>query len=215
MNRSDLFDTPPQPAANCLPYDGIVNDYGIVFEPAEADAHLAALLAEIPWRHDEAVICGRRIATARRVAWYGDSAFAYTYSGITRTALSWTERLLAVRQAIEKHVAGLSPAVFNSCLLNLYSDGLAGMGWHSDDEEELGANPVIASVSLGAARKFSFKHKQTREKREMLLQHGQLIVMRGQTQQHWLHAVMKSMKVCEPRISLTFRTFVGKRKRGG
>ncbi|WP_373779548.1 alpha-ketoglutarate-dependent dioxygenase AlkB, partial [Neisseria dentiae] len=98
--------------------------------------------------------------------------------------------------------------VFNSCLLNLYSDGLEGMAWHSDDEKELGRNTVIASVSFGATRKFAFKHKRTGEKRELMLSHGQLIVMRGETQSHWLHAVMKSAKIREPRVNLTFRTIL-------
>ncbi len=204
----DLFDTPPQPEANLLPCDGIVNDYGIIFAAHQADALLDALLRDIPWRHDEAVIYGRRITTARKVAWYGDGAFSYTYSGITRTALPWSGVLPEIKRTVEARLAAVSPTVFNSCLLNLYSDGLEGMAWHSDDEKELGRNTVIASVSFGATRKFAFKHKRTGEKRELMLEHGQLVVMRGETQSHWLHAVMKSAKIHEPRINLTFRTIL-------
>ncbi|MDO4226769.1 alpha-ketoglutarate-dependent dioxygenase AlkB [Neisseria sp.] len=204
----DLFDTPQQPEANLLPYDGIVNDYGVIFATHRADALLDALLRDIPWRHDEAVVYGRRITTARKVAWYGDGAFSYTYSGITRTALPWSGVLSEIKRTVEARLAAVSPTVFNSCLLNLYSDGLEGMAWHSDDEKELGRNTVIASVSFGATRKFAFKHKRTGEKRELMLSHGQLLVMRGETQSHWLHAVMKSAKIHEPRINLTFRTIL-------
>lgn len=204
----DLFDTQPKPEANLLPYDGIVNDYGVIFAARRADALLDALLRDIPWRHDEAVVYGRRITTARKVAWYGDAAFSYTYSGISRTALPWSGVLPEIKRTVEARLAAVSPTVFNSCLLNLYSDGLEGMAWHSDDEKELGRNTVIASVSFGATRKFAFKHKRTGEKRELMLSHGQLIVMRGETQSHWLHAVMKSAKIREPRINLTFRTIL-------
>lgn len=204
----DLFAAPPQPEANLLPYDGIVNDYGVIFATHRADALLDALLRDIPWRHDEAVIYGRRITTARKVAWYGDGAFSYTYSGITRTALPWSGVLPEIKRTVEARLAAVSPTVFNSCLLNLYSDGLEGMAWHSDDEKELGRNTVIASVSFGATRKFAFKYKRTGEKRELMLSHGQLLVMRGETQSHWLHAVMKSAKIHEPRVNLTFRTIL-------
>ncbi len=208
MSNFDLFDTPPQPEANLLPYEGIVNDYGVIFATHRADILLDALLHDIPWRHDEAVVYGRRITTARKVAWYGDGAFSYTYSGITRTALPWSGVLPEIKRTVEARLAAVSPTVFNSCLLNLYSDGLEGIAWHSDDEKELGRNTVIASVSFGATRKFAFKHKRTGEKRELMLSHGQLLVMCGETQSHWLHAVMKSAKIHEPRINLTFRTIL-------
>ncbi|VEJ20312.1 alpha-ketoglutarate-dependent dioxygenase AlkB family protein [Neisseria animaloris] len=206
---TDLFSLLPQQENNLLPYDGIVNDYGIVFPAETADRYFAVLMRETPWRHDEAVLYGKHITTARQTAWYGDEPFAYTYSGITRRALPWTAALAAVKQVVESRLARYNPTLFNSCLLNLYSDGLEGMSWHSDDEPELGRQPVIASVSFGVPRKFAFKHKRTKEKREMMLQHGQLIVMRGDTQNHWLHAVMKSTRISGPRISLTFRTIVG------
>ena len=206
MNPFDLFQI-SSPADNLLPYDGIVNDFGVILKPQEADDLFEELLHNIPWQHDEAIIYGKHITTARQVAWYGDHTFGYTYSGIRRTALPWHPTLLSLKHTIEQHLQAISPTVFNSCLLNLYSDGLEGMGWHSDDEKELGNESIIASLSLGATRKFAFKHKHTAEKREFMLQHGQLIVMRGQTQQHWRHAVMKSTKITAPRINLTFRTF--------
>ncbi|WP_197272090.1 alpha-ketoglutarate-dependent dioxygenase AlkB [Neisseria sp. 83E34] len=206
MNYPELFLSPAQPERNLLPYDGIVNDYGVIFPKQEADAYYACLKNTVLWRHDEVVIYGKRITTARQTAWYGDDSIQYAYSGITRTALPWNKVLLAIKETVERHIVGISPAHFNSCLLNLYRDGSEGMAWHCDDEASLGTNPVIASLSLGATRKFSFKHKQTREKHDLMLTHGQLIVMHGVTQNHWLHAVMKSTKVHDPRINLTFRT---------
>ncbi|PAT40030.1 2OG-Fe(II) oxygenase [Vandammella animalimorsus] len=207
MNTPDLFASAPDPAANLLPFDGIVNDYGAVFAPDEADGLLRYLLDEIPWRHDEAVMYGKRIVTARQVAWYGDAAFDYRYSGATRTALPWTETLLAIKARAEERIAAISPTRFNSCLLNLYADGAQGMAWHSDDEAELGPETVIASLSFGATRTFALRHRRSGEKREMRLQHGQLIVMCGATQSHWQHALMKSARVHAPRVNLTFRTF--------
>lgn len=209
MNQCDLFQNPlHSPEHNLLPYDGIANDFGVILKFQEADELFTELLHNIPWQHDEMMICGKHVTTARRIAWYGDSSFSYTYSGIARTARPWLPALLAVKRTVEQHLADISPTVFNSCLLNLYSDGLEGMSWHSDDEKELGSRTTIASLSLGAVRKFAFKHKQTKEKREIMLHHGQLIVMRGETQQHWQHAVMKSTKITEPRINLTFRTYI-------
>ena len=149
----------------------------------------------IAWRHDEAVIYGKHITTARQVAWYGEQNFAYTYSGATRTAQPWDSVLADIKQQVEQQLAAVSPTRFNSCLLNRYADGSQGMAWHSDDEACLGKDTVIASVSFGA-------------KREFMLQHGQLIVMRGSTQSHWRHAVMKSSKIHTPRINLTFRTML-------
>lgn len=206
MSQFDLFHS-VSPEHNLLPYNGIVNDFGPILKSQEADDLFEELLHNIPWQHDGSIIYGKHITTARQVAWYGDHAFDYTYSRIRRTALPWHPILLSLKHTIEQHLQSISPTVFNSCLLNLYSDGLEGMGWHSDDEKELGNEPIIASLSLGATRKFAFKHKHTAQKCELMLQHGQLIVMRGQTQQHWRHAVMKSTNITEPRINLTFRTF--------
>ena len=162
------------------------------------------LLQEIPWKNDEAVIFGKHFITKRKVAWYGDNQFSYTYSNITKEALPWTKELLELKAIAEK----LASATFNSCLLNLYHNGSEGMAWHSDDEKSLGRNSPIASMSFGAERKFSFKHKQTKETRSLLLEHGSLLVMKGEVQQHWLHSLPKSLKVKSPRINLTFRTIV-------
>ncbi|QEY25611.1 alpha-ketoglutarate-dependent dioxygenase AlkB family protein [Neisseria zalophi] len=204
----DLFTPIPAPEHNLLPADGIVNDYGVIFSGNKADRYFHILMNDIPWQHDEVVLYGKRIHTARRVAWYGERSLAYTYSGITRLALPWHPVLSEIKDAVERHIAAYTPTQFNSCLLNLYTDGNEGMAWHSDDERELGQCPIIASVSFGASRKFVFKHKQTQEKTAMMLTHGQLLVMHGETQRHWLHAIMKSTKIHEPRVSLTFRTII-------
>lgn len=179
----------------------MVIHHGEVLLPKEADRLFAGLRDDVPWQHDEVILYGRHITTARRMAWYGDEGAAYTYSGITRRPLAWSPDLLALKSRVE-HVSG---AHFNSCLLNAYADGTQGMGWHSDDEKMLGRDPTIASVSLGAARRFCFKHRVTDQKAETLLDHGSLLVMSGATQHHWLHSLPKAARVTAPRINLTFR----------
>lgn len=188
-----------------LPFDGESLYHGPVLAHAAADVAFASLLQTIDWQPDEVIIFGRHIVTKRKVAWYGDRDFGYAYSGLNRQALPWTQELLALKAMVE----GQCGATFNSCLLNLYHTGEEGMGWHSDDEKTMGEQPVIASLSLGAERKFSFRHKQTKETVSLLLEHGSLLVMQGETQKHWHHALPKTTKVKHPRINLTFRQFVG------
>lgn len=200
----DLFSDLPYQQTNLLPYDGIVDDYGRILSEQEADDYLQLLLNTIQWEHDQVVVMGQTITTQRQVAWFGDRLFKYKYSGVIHHANLWVPELLDLKKQVEAIVQ----TRFNSCLLNLYENGSQGMAWHSDDEDALGENTVIASLSLGATRKFVLKHKQNNQKVELNLPHGQLIVMRGNTQHHWLHAIMKSTKVAEPRINLTFRTFI-------
>jgi len=192
-----------QPRSNLLPYDGSVKDYGQILTETDATAYLQYFLQQLAWPHDEVILYGKHIRTSRMIAWYGDEKFEYHYSGMIRKGHIWDNRLWKLKQYIEK----LTGQQFNSCLANLYQDGSQGMGWHSDDEKTLGQNPVIASVSLGATRKFCFRHKTQNDKIEVLLQHGQLLLMRDETQHFWKHALMKSTRVQEPRINLTFRYF--------
>jgi alkylated DNA repair dioxygenase AlkB len=202
----------PDPAANLLPCDGITLYHGRIFTLAKADRYLIALTNTLAWTHDEVVLYGRRITTARKVAWYGDAPYAYTYSGATKTALPWTPELREIKALIEKATG----TTYNSCLANLYHTGEEGMGWHSDDEKVMGKNTSIASISLGAERKFAFKHK-TRPALgtvSLLLEHGSLLEMKGSTQSHWLHRLPPTKKVSEPRVNLTFRTFVEPGKNG-
>lgn len=199
-----LFDFPADPSLNLLPGDGIVHYYGKLMLVTEATTMAQALLEKIEWRNDEAVIYGKRIITKRKVAWYGDEPFSYTYSNTTKTALHWTPGLLFLKNLAEKH----SGETYNSCLLNLYHDGSEGMAWHSDGEKDLRKNGAIASLSFGAERKFCFKHKKSGEKIDVFLESGSLLVMKGETQTHWLHRLPPTTKVHQPRINLTFRTIV-------
>ena len=192
------------PAHNLLPHDGIVNYFGRVLNRTEADQYLQALLHHIAWKNDEAVIFGKHISTRRKVAWYGDKEFSYTYSNITRQALVWTEELKKLKAIVEE----LTGTIFNSCLLNLYHNGDEGMAWHSDDEKSLGKDSAIASFSFGEERKFSFRHKKSKEIISLSLEHGSLLVMKGATQTNWLHSLPKSKKITGPRVNLTFRTML-------
>lgn len=192
------------PTQNLLPSDGEVNYYGKVLSPAEADYFLFELLHHIAWKNDEAVIFGKHIITRRKVAWYGDKEFSYTYSNITRQALTWTGELRKLKTLVEK----ITGTVFNSCLLNLYHNGDEGMAWHSDDEKSLGKDSTIASLSFGEERRFSFRHKKSKEAISLSLEHGSLLVMKGTTQTNWLHSLPKSKKITGSRVNLTFRTML-------
>ncbi|WKK64989.1 alpha-ketoglutarate-dependent dioxygenase AlkB family protein [Lutimonas zeaxanthinifaciens] len=199
-----LFDVQIDPERNLLPKDGIVNYYGILFDSNQATVHLNVLMDKIQWKQDELFMFGRRVITKRKVAWYGDKPYKYTYSQSLKTAQPWTEELLRLKNRVEE-VCGER---FNSCLLNLYHSGSEGMGWHSDDEKELKPNGAIASLSFGASRKFVFKHKASREKVELQLDPGSLVLMKGLVQTHWLHSLPVSKKIISPRINLTFRTIL-------
>ena len=200
----DLFNFENNQTINLLPKDGTVNYYGKVFSLAESNAYYQCLIHNIEWKNDEAVIFGKVIQTKRKVAWYGDSQFEYTYSKRTKQALAWTAELLQIKKVIEQH----SGETYNSCLLNLYHSGDEGMAWHSDAEKDLKQNGAIGSLSFGAERKFMFKHKETKETVSVVLQHGSLLVMKGTTQSHWLHRLPPTKLVLRPRINLTFRTIV-------
>ena len=186
---------------NLLPYDGEAYYFGRTISADKGDSFFQQLLTDIAWKREEAIIYGRRIITKRMVAWYGNKPFAYTYSGITKQALPFTNELLQLQKIVQNQTA----ETFNSCLLNLYHNGEEGMGWHSDNEATLQTNAAIASVSLGAERKFLFRHKQTKEAISVWLERGSLLLMKGATQTHWLHSLPKTKKVKEARINLTFR----------
>ncbi len=198
----DLFN--PEPAPNLLPFDGTVNYFGRILNPKVNPHYFDKLLHTIDWKNDEAVIFGKHIITKRKVAWYGDNDFAYTYSNTTKQALPWTAELLELKELAEK----LGNCQFNSCLLNLYHDGDEGMSWHSDNERSLGKDTAIASISFGAERKFMFKHKKTKQTVSVVLENGSLLMMKGTTQTNWLHCLPKSKRISTPRINLTFRSFV-------
>lgn len=198
----DLFNQIIDKTKNWLPKDGTVNYYGKLLDPKEADFYLNRLLETIEWRNDKAVIFGKKIITKRKVAWYGEKPYEYTYSNTTKRALPWTNELLTLKTLIEKETG----EHFNSCLLNLYHNGDEGMAWHSDGEADLKKDGAIGSLSFGAERKFAFKHKQSKEKVELILEHGSLLVMKDTTQTYWLHRLPPTKKVTRPRVNLTFRT---------
>lgn len=189
---------------NLLPKEGTVNYYGMIFKETEANKYYQKLLNNIEWKNDEAIIFGKKIITKRKVAWYGDKEFNYTYSKTTKQALPWTRDLLELKSVIENKTG----EQFNSCLLNLYHSGDEGMAWHSDGEKDLKKNGAIGSVSFGAERKFAFKHKETKEKVELVLEHGSLLVMKDTTQTNWLHRLPPTKLISTPRINLTFRMII-------
>jgi alkylated DNA repair dioxygenase AlkB len=196
----DLFT--PDPETNLLPCDGVVNYHGPVMSGDVAANYYEALSSGVPWKNDEVVIFGKRIVTSRKVAWFGE--VPYSYSGTTKEARPWTKELQVLKATVEERCG----TTFNSCLLNLYHDGSEGMGWHSDDEKSIARNSCIASISLGAERKFSFKHKRSGDTLSVLLETGSLLVMKDETQTHWLHRLPPTKKIATPRINLTFRTIV-------
>ncbi|UBM59510.1 alpha-ketoglutarate-dependent dioxygenase AlkB [Marinilongibacter aquaticus] len=189
---------------NLLPFDGEALHFGKIMSAYQAEHYFDELLKNIQWEHDKALIFGKLIYTKRKVAWYGDKAFAYTYSKTTKKALPWSNALLELKEIVEKQCGER----FNSCLLNLYHNGEEGMAWHSDGEKDLKKNGAIGSLSLGACRKFAFKHKETKKTVSVDLESGSLLLMKGCTQTHWWHRLPPSKKVKKARINLTFRTIV-------
>jgi alkylated DNA repair dioxygenase AlkB len=199
-----LFPEYLEDTKNLLPFNGKVFYHPHLISPQQSEFFFQSLSKSILWKQDEIKLFGKLILTKRKVAWYGDDFLKYTYSGFTKTAIPWTPELLILKQLVEDHCKGS----FNSCLLNYYHNGQEGMAWHSDDEPELEKNGTIASVSIGANRKLVFKHKQSLQKAELVLEDGSLLLMKGETQQFWLHSLPVSKKVLAPRINLTFRKIV-------
>lgn len=169
----------------------------------EASELFRELRGGIEWRQEEVVIFGRLRRVPRLVAWHGDAGARYTYSGTLHEPLPWSPSLARIRSRVQQ----LSGWRFNAVLLNLYRDGRDGMGWHADDEPELGPEPAIASLSLGAQRRFCLRHRRRKGLRaDIVLPHGSLLLMSGATQRHWLHAVPKTALPTGERINLTFRS---------
>lgn len=187
---------------NILPFDGEVYHYPQFFSSVEADLLFTTLQKDIPWKQEPIVIFGKQVMQPRLTAWYADEGVSYKYSGVTLMARPYPEFLKTIKQRVEQ-ATGFN---FNSALLNFYRDQTDSMGWHRDNEKELGLNPVIASVSLGASREFKFKNYHDKEtKVSVLLGHGDLLLMQGKTQHDWSHAIAKSTRAIGPRINITFR----------
>ncbi|MDD5410297.1 MAG: alpha-ketoglutarate-dependent dioxygenase AlkB [Methylobacter sp.] len=171
----------------------------------ESDLLFAQLQADLAWQEESIFIFGKWIKVPRLMCWYGDTEACYCYSGVNHQPRPWTAALQAIRKKIEQQCQ----CSFNSVLANLYRDGKDSMGCHADDEKELGPNPVIASLSLGDERLFKLHHKKRKETLDINLGHGDLLVMAGTLQHHWMHAVPKTKKLKTPRINLTFRKIKG------
>jgi alkylated DNA repair dioxygenase AlkB len=184
---------------NLLPCDGEVWLVADALPPANANRLLAELTAATAWRREEATVMGRRLPIPRLTAWHGETG--YVYSGIRLEPAPWTPPLLELK-AVAEAIAGER---FNSVLLNLYRDGRDSVSWHADNEPGLGRNPVIASISLGAVRRFQLRHRRTRARVDLDLPHGSCLVMAGATQHHWLHQIPKTARPVGPRLNLTFR----------
>lgn len=187
MLQPTLFDKRLKDPKNIIPHGGEAIYHGTFLEEPVADSFFEILLERIPWKNDEWLIYNKHFVTARKVAWFGKKK-------------KWPDELLYLKEKVE----GLTGVTYRHVLLNLYETGEIGLGWHCD-EESLEEDSSIASVSLGAERRFDFRHNDTNEKVSIILEHGSLIEMKGVLQNYWKHHLPKSKRVLHPRINLTFR----------
>jgi alkylated DNA repair dioxygenase AlkB len=170
--------------------------------PVEAKRALASLSAELPWQCHRIRMFGRELASPRLSSWHGDVGTDYRYSGHRHAPQAWTAGLSELRQRLADSLGH----DFNAVLANLYRSGRDSMGWHADDETELGSEPLIASISLGASRRFVLRRRDRTHRYELTLTHASLLLMAGATQQYWLHSLPRQLRVLEARINLTFRS---------
>ena len=193
-------------AINLLPADGTMELYQAAIDASEATRIFETLMDEIAWRSETIMMFGKPVMQPRRTALYGDEGLTYRYSGRTMHPMPWTPTLQTLKVIAEAHAM----TTFSTVLLNLYRNGDDSMGWHRDNEPELGPEPTIASISLGTTRLFQCKHRTEPSLRVSLpLTNGSLLVMKGAMQEHWYHQVPKERRVTEARINLTFRTIIG------
>lgn len=208
MEQRDLFGNLIKSESSIKVYSGlnIIENGEFLFFPnffnkAESDLLLKKLRNDILWKQESMNIYGKNINFPRLTSWYGDNDKPYTFSGITLSPNPWISTLIQIKDKIKPQ----TQIEFNSVLLNLYRDGNDSISWHTDAEKELGKNPTIASVNFGATRKFQLRHIKTKEKLEIDLTHGSLLIMRGELQHYWQHQVPKTTKKVDERINLTFR----------
>lgn len=199
MNQNPVVLLNPQ--TNLCPRNGEAYLIKAFYPTLAADRLFANLYQTLAWQEETIVVFGRACKVPRLTCWYGDADAVYHYSGVKHEPLPWLKDL----QAIKLQIEACCGATFNSVLANLYRDGRDSMGYHSDNEKELGSQPVIASLSLGEARLFKLRHKKRHENLDIVLEHGDLLLMAGPLQQHWLHALPKTRQAKQPRINLTFR----------
>ena len=188
-------------------YDLNLEDAGVLYYPniyssSEADKLYKVLLEQVSWQQDTIKVFGKNYLQPRLTAFYSENEKTLNYSNISMRPHPFFKELNNIKNKAQE----ITSEFFTSCLLNLYRDGKDSNGWHADDEKELGINPVIASVSLGEARMFHFKHKTKSLKHKILLEHGSMLLMKGQTQHYWLHQIPKTKRQIGSRINITFRT---------
>ncbi|WP_299126037.1 alpha-ketoglutarate-dependent dioxygenase AlkB [uncultured Winogradskyella sp.] len=175
------------------------------FSKEEANSYFKIIETKTNWQHDDITVFGKTYKQPRLTALFGESNQPYSYSNIVMYPKPFTQTL----QTIKNKVEDLSNYNFNTLLINLYRDGNDSNGWHADNEKELGENPEIASVSFGEARPFHFKHRFLKDQRHKLtLEHGSLLIMKGEMQHFWIHQIAKTKKQIKPRINLTFRSLL-------
>ncbi|MBG0782039.1 MAG: alpha-ketoglutarate-dependent dioxygenase AlkB [Bacteroidales bacterium] len=208
MNQLDIFGNLIPQKSGINPREGliIIENGEYIFYPnffskTESDLLLKGLRSHIVWKQESMNMYGKKIDFPRLTAWYGNNDKQYSFSGITLNPLPWTREILKIKNKIEP----IAKTEFNSVLLNLYRDGNDSISWHTDAEKELGLNPVIASVNFGATRRFQLRHIKTKEKLEIELTNGSLLIMQGELQHFWQHQVPKTSKLVGERINLTFR----------
>jgi len=190
---------------NLLPKQGAAYLHEGLFSVDESAKYMEELMTGIRWKQEPIVIFGKQVMQPRLTAWHGDSGKSYRYSGILMEPTPWNKTLLEIKAKIEK----ITGVTFNSALLNQYRHEKDSMGWHRDNEKELGMNPVIASVSFGEVRRFLFRHYLEKSlKKELYLNSGSLLMMSGETQKHWEHSISKQSTPVGPRINITFRTIL-------
>jgi alkylated DNA repair dioxygenase AlkB len=208
MNQIDIFGNTVPTKTNtqsttglCVVANGEYIYLPNFFSETDSDLFLKSLTDNIIWKQESMNMYGKKIDFPRLTAWYGDNDKPYKFSGITLQSLPWTTEILAIKNKIEPQ----SKVIFNSVLLNRYRNGNDSISWHTDAEPELGKNPVIASVNFGATRTFQLRHIKTKEKLEIELSHGSLLIMQGELQHFWQHQVPKTKEIKTERINLTFR----------
>jgi alkylated DNA repair dioxygenase AlkB len=208
MVQFDIFGNPIPPKSDNNLKEGltVIENGNYIFYPnffskSESDFFLKSLRNNVIWKQESMNMYGKKIDFPRLTAWYGNNDKPYSFSGITLQPLPWSNEILSIKNKIEP----IAKTKFNSVLLNLYRDGNDSISWHTDAEKELGINPIIASVNFGATRKFQLRHIKTKEKLEIELTHGSLLIMEGELQHFWQHQVPKTNKLVGERINLTFR----------
>ena len=189
---------------NRLPFDGELYLVEGFYQTDDALQLFADLLKRLAWQEENIFVYGRWVKVPRLMCWYGDEGASYQYSGVNHQPLPWTDSLLSAKHKIEAEYNGS----FNSVMANLYRNGSDSMGCHADDEEELGNNPLIASLSLGEQRLLKFRHQKSKEILDVILNHGDLLLMAGDIQHHWKHELPKTKKQKAERINLTFRKII-------